>query len=605
MVAFYFGYPDATLPVNQTNSLAIETTRCLLSWKIHYSSYSAMEVSMYRALCALLRPYQFVLTLALILQAVAGISSLLPWIAISQIAISPAENSNTWVIMAFLGGVLWLICQTLALYLTHQTDNQLCYHLRLKILNKLNKLPLSEFTHSGKEGIQQIADRDVRLLHQLTAHAPADIAQLIVVPITASLILLWSNGLLLLFCLLPLVITFYLFRQLRAKRYQPLFSDRDQTMGHLYQQFTEFADNPLLARQYPGRSIERSVSQALSASLLAFNRWINKIGAFSSLTQIGISTTLLTLWVIIGTFVLPVSISLPQIVLFILLMHTITAPIAAMGHGTDALNHAMAASERIRHFLNQPEMKYGDKSLQGESCSLNIKNVGFQLQDKVLLSDINLTIPQGQFVAIVGASGAGKSTLLQLMARFLDPTSGSLLLNATNLTELSLTGLNQQVAIVMQNSQPMPCSLKENLQLFAPNSTEAEIVDYLEKLNLLARIQQLPKRLDSIVGRDITLSGGKVQRLAIVRALLSTAPILLLDEPTSALDPQSAEVFFELLENEKRTRVLITHDLTCLSRSDSVILMDNGKVIAQGNHQQLFERVPQYQQLLSALKEAV
>lgn len=95
------------------------------------------------------------------------------------------------------------------------------------------------------------------------------------------------------------------------------------------------------------------------------------------------------------------------------------APIAAIGHGADALNHAMTASERIRHFLNQSEMQYGDKSQQGASCSLNIKKLGFQLQNKTLLSDINLIIPQGQFVAIVGASGAGKSTLLQLMARML------------------------------------------------------------------------------------------------------------------------------------------------------------------------------------------
>ncbi|EMN4130570.1 ABC transporter ATP-binding protein [Providencia vermicola] len=558
---------------------------------------------MYRALWALLRPYRFTLTFALILQAIAGISSLIPWLAISQVALSPVEQRNTWVIIALISGILWLVCQTVALYLTHQTDNQLCYQLRLKILDKLHRLPLSEFVYSGKEGIQKMVDRDVRLLHQLTAHAPADSAQLLVVPITATLVLLWTNWALMIFCLLPLIITIYLFRQLRSPRYQSLFTARNQTMGDLYAQYAEFADNPLLARQYPNRAIQRAVTQTLSAFLIAFNHWVNKIGAFSSLTQIGMSTTLLTLWVIIGAFVVPTSVSLPQMVLFILLMHSITAPIAAMGHGADALNHAVAASERIRHFLEQPDMQYGDKSLQGVPCSIYIHDVDYCVQNKTLLSNLNLTIQPGQLIAIVGASGAGKSTLLQLMARFLDPTRGELYFDTTPLPQFSLAGLNQQVSIVMQNTQPMPYSLKENLQLFAPDATDVEITDYLEKLNLLTRFQQLPKGLDSLVGHDITLSGGEAQRLAIARVLLSKAPILLFDEPTSALDPQNAELFFQLLSQDPRTRILITHDLASLCHADTVILLEEGQIIAQGTHQQLSEHTPQYQQLLHALEE--
>lgn len=448
-----------------------------------------------------------------------------------------------------------------------------------------------------------MVDRDVRLLHQLTAHAPADSAQLLVVPITATLVLLWTNWALMIFCLLPLIITIYLFRQLRSPRYQSLFTARNQTMGDLYAQYAEFADNPLLARQYPNRAIQRAVTQTLSAFLMAFNHWVNKIGAFSSLTQIGMSTTLLTLWVIIGAFVVPTSVSLPQMVLFILLMHSITAPIAAMGHGADALNHAVAASERIRHFLEQPDMQYGDKSLQGVPCSIYIHDVDYCVQNKTLLSNLNLTIQPGQLIAIVGASGAGKSTLLQLMARFLDPTRGELYFDTTPLPQFSLAGLNQQVSIVMQNTQPMPYSLKENLQLFAPDATDVEITDYLEKLNLLTRFQQLPKGLDSLVGHDITLSGGEAQRLAIARVLLSKAPILLFDEPTSALDPQNAELFFQLLSQDPRTRILITHDLASLCHADTVILLEEGQIIAQGTHQQLSEHTPQYQQLLHALEE--
>ncbi|WP_235148193.1 hypothetical protein [Providencia rettgeri] len=164
---------------------------------------------MYRALWELLRPYRFTLLFALILQAIAGLCSLIPLIAISQIANASIHQYYEWVVIASIGGVSWLICQTFALYLTHQTDNHLCHQLRLQLLDKVEKLPLNHFAQHGRDGFLQIADRDVRWLHQLTAHAPADITKLIIVPITATLILLWQNALLTIFCLMPLITSFF------------------------------------------------------------------------------------------------------------------------------------------------------------------------------------------------------------------------------------------------------------------------------------------------------------------------------------------------------------------------------------------------------------
>lgn len=185
---------------------------------------------MYRALWELLRPYRFTLLFALILQAIAGLCSLIPLIAISQVANTSVHQYYEWVVIASIGGVSWLICQTFALYLTHQTDNHLCHQLRLQLLDKVEKLPLSHFAQHGRDGFLQIADRDVRSLHQLTAHAPADITKLIIVPITATLILLWQNALLTIFCLMPLITSVFLFKQMRSIRYQALYTSRNRTM---------------------------------------------------------------------------------------------------------------------------------------------------------------------------------------------------------------------------------------------------------------------------------------------------------------------------------------------------------------------------------------
>jgi|GEM_PF-851151 len=558
---------------------------------------------MYRALWTLLRPYRSILLVAVILQAIAGLCSLIPWVAISQIAISPVHQYVNWVIIACIGGIVWLVCQTLAMYLTHQTDSHLCHQLRLQILDKIGKLPLNHFAQQGRDGISQVIDRDVRYLHQLTAHAPADLTKLIVVPVAAVLILLWQSVLLTLFCLLPLVAAVFLFRAMRAPRYQHLYAARNGTMAHLYSQYAELADNPLFARQYPNQGIQKRASLALQDFETAFIRWIGKIGALSSLTQIGISATLLSFWVILGVMLIPSPISLAQVILFILLIQSIAAPVAAMGHGADALNLAVSASQRIEKLLNEPEMQYGKKILDTTSCHLQLTQVSVTLGDKNPLSQVDIDITGGELIAIVGPSGAGKSTLLQLMARFLDPSQGTVLFNQTPLPELSLATLNQQVAIVMQNPQPMPCSLRENLQLFAPNATESDLHYYLEALNLLPLVQQSPKGLDSVIGKEIVLSGGESQRLAIARALLSPAPLLLFDEPTSALDPQNAQRVLSLLHAESRTCVFVTHHLDSLNLANRVLLMKEGQLIAQGSHKDLAEISMDYQQLLSALEE--
>ncbi|MEQ5288297.1 ABC transporter ATP-binding protein [Providencia huaxiensis] len=558
---------------------------------------------MYRALWEQLCPYRFTLLFALILQAIAGLCSLIPLIAISQVAAAPVHQYYEWVVIASIGGVSWLICQTLALYLTHQTDNHLCYHVRLQLIDKIEKLPLNHFTQHGRDGLLQIADRDVRGLHQLTAHAPADITKLIIVPTAATLILLWQNVLLTLFCLMSLIASIFLFRQMRSVRYQALYTSRNQAMGLLYEQYAELADNPLQARQYPNQSIQKKASQALSQFEIAFHRWISKIGALSSLTQVGISSTLLSLWVIVGVSLLPEPVPLAQVILFILLISSIAAPVAAMGHGADALNLAVSASERIHQLLAEPDMHYGEKDVSTSQGELKLVQVDVKIGNNPILSNINITIAPNEFIAIVGASGAGKSTLLQLMARFLDPTAGNVLFNSVPLPQLSLTSLNRTVSIVMQNTPPLPCSVRENLQLFAPKATEDEMYRYLDALNLLSLLKQQPKGLDAVIGQDMQLSGGEAQRLAIARALLSPAPLLLLDEPTSALDPQNAQRVLNLLHTEPRTCVLITHDLSGLGLVDRVLLLDSGKLIAQGSHQQLSMQSEPYQQLLRARED--
>lgn len=555
---------------------------------------------MYSALWALLRPYRFSLSIALLLQAIAGISSLLPWIAISQIIFAPAADYLFWIIFASVAGLIWLVSQTLALYLTHQTDGLLCFHLRQKLLKKISHLPLSWFIQSGKEGINRSVDRDIRALHQLTAHAPADIVQLLILPITAAAILFYLNSLLMLFCLIPLVIVVLLFKTIHSPKFHDLFAMRNKAMNHLFEQYSELAANPVLARQFPEKGIQQSVTQAVHQFIAAFSHWVNKIGSLGALTQLGLSTGFLTLWILLGAILITDQLHLSELALFILLMRSLTAPVAAMGHGLEALQQATSASQRLDELLSQPEMHYGEQSLKTSDITLYGHNLSYQLQGKTILSNLDFSIPAGSLVVIAGPSGAGKTTLLQLLARFSDPTKGQITLNETPLSELSMTALNQALAVVMQKTQPLSVSIKDNLTLFAPEATDAEIEQVIIKTNLQEVIDQQSQGLDTCIGQDVLLSGGEAQRLAIARALLIPTPILLLDEPTSALDPENAQYILQTLLAEKRTRVMITHDLSFLQHADQVIYMENGQILAQGRHLDLMATDSHYKNQLTA-----
>ncbi|WP_368875416.1 ABC transporter transmembrane domain-containing protein [Proteus mirabilis] len=192
---------------------------------------------MHNELWALLRPYRLLLIGALLLQAVAGFSSLVPWLALYQLLLSFPFNNTLWLTIAVIGGVVWLISQTIAFHLTHLMDAKLTYQLRLALSEKMQRLPLNWFISQGKNGVSQYVQHDIKALHQLIAHAPTDIVQFIVVPVIAIIVLSILNFSLLLFAFIPLIIAYFCFKQTQSSRYQTYCEQRDRAMKILFEDY--------------------------------------------------------------------------------------------------------------------------------------------------------------------------------------------------------------------------------------------------------------------------------------------------------------------------------------------------------------------------------
>ncbi|MEZ2863141.1 ABC transporter ATP-binding protein [Proteus terrae] len=551
---------------------------------------------MHNELWALLRPYRPLLIGALLLQVVAGFSSLVPWLALYQLLLSFPSSNTLWLTIAVIGGVVWLISQTIAFHLTHLMDAKLTYQLRLALSEKMQKLPLNWFVSQGKNGINQYVQRDIKALHQLIAHAPADIVQFIVVPVIAIIVLSTINLFLLLFALIPLIIAYFCFKQTQSSRYQVYCEQRDSAMKTLFEDYQLLAENPLVARQFPHKGIISKTEKALFNFVFHFQNWVKRVGLLGSLTQLLLSATLLTGWLLLGAVTFEQRLPLADLLLFILLLRRIAEPVMAMGHGGDALRIAKQSAQRTQQLLQQSEMQYGEQSVEGIShqVALTADSVCLSYGDKKILNNINFEIKKGEFIAIVGPSGAGKSSLLQLIARFMDATSGEILIENKRLQAYSRHALNQITTVVMQNSQPLPYSIKDNLLLFNPNCNEEQLQSVINETHFAEVIELLPQGLSTIINDETPLSGGEAQRLAIARAFIANSPLLLADEPSSALDPDNAQHIFNALKNKTMTRIVVTHSLALAQQVNRVIFMADGRLVAMGNHDDLLLECERY-----------
>jgi subfamily B ATP-binding cassette protein MsbA len=218
----------------------------------------------------------------------------------------------------------------------------------------------------------------------------------------------------------------------------------------------------------------------------------------------------------------------------------------------------------------------------------------------MVLKGITLNIPKGKMVALVGASGAGKSTIADLLPRFYDPTQGKILIDGLDLRNYDIRSLRQKMGVVSQDTFLFNNTVFYNIAYGLENITEAEVIEAAKRANAYEFILNLPKGFETELGdRGVLLSGGQKQRMAIARALLRDPEILILDEATSALDTVSEQLVQEAINelSQSKTSLVIAHRLSTVHRADQIAVLDQGKIVELGTHEQLMEKAGYYQRL--------
>ena len=344
-------------------------------------------------------------------------------------------------------------------------------------------------------------------------------------------------------------------------------------------------------------------------SASAFNKQQSLKLAFVQAASTPIMQTLLALalgalfWFALDPEVLT-EFSAGSLVAFITAAAQLGKPIRTLSSIQSIIQRGLAAAEDIFVQLDTPpESDEGSARPAQVEGKVEFRAIDFKYPSAQTnaISDVSFLIEPGQTVAVVGRSGSGKSTLAKLLARFYLPTSGEILLDGQNVKDIALAHYREQLAFVPQNITIFSDSVAGNIALGAMNKSERKAIeDAAEQAQAAKFVQDLEDGYDTLIGdQGLGLSGGQQQRIAIARALLKQAPVLILDEATSALDTESEALIQYALDTSRqgRTTFVVAHRLSTIESADSVLLMDEGRVVAQGSHQQLLDSEPLYRSL--------
>ncbi|MCM3444643.1 ABC transporter ATP-binding protein [Metabacillus halosaccharovorans] len=306
-----------------------------------------------------------------------------------------------------------------------------------------------------------------------------------------------------------------------------------------------------------------------------------------------------------GYQVIQGDLTIGTMVAFIAYIEQLYNPLRRLINSSTTLTQAFASMDRVFEFIDvpyevvdKPNAKKADQ-VKGE---VEFKHISFRYHEKepLIIENLSLRVNKGETVALVGMSGGGKSTLVSLLPRFYDVTEGQILLDNRDIRDYEAQSLREQIGMVLQDTFLFSNTVRENILIGKPDATDEEVVQAAKAANAHEFILKLPNGYETRVGeRGVKLSGGQKQRVSIARVFLKNPPILILDEATSALDLESEHLIQEALEKlaKERTTFIVAHRLSTITHADKIVLIEDGRIVEQGTHQDLMQKEGHYYNL--------
>lgn len=394
--------------------------------------------------------------------------------------------------------------------------------------------------------------------------------------------------------------------QIFTKWRAPYRKERKKLIGDIHGEAADAITNSMLVKTFAQESSEHYTLKKKTHRLQTI--YIKDIGLFGidgSIRNTIMVTTQIIAISIAATLAFNGELSVGVAIFALTYLQRISSQIFSLGELLNGYDEALLQAAPMTDILMKPNTVLDAPdadTLIVTKPTIVFDDVSYRYNDANgdVLKGIDLKIPAGQKVGLIGHSGAGKTTITHLLLRFTDVTNGSILIDGHDLRSVTQESLRQNIAYVQQEPMLFHRSLKENIAYGKPDATDTEIRAAAKKANALDFIDALPEGLDTLVGeRGVKLSGGQRQRIAIARAILKDAPILVLDEATSALDSESEKLIQDALKKlmQGRTSIVIAHRLSTIATLDRIIVLDGGKIVEDGSHQELLKKNGLYRSL--------
>ncbi|TAL47150.1 MAG: ABC transporter ATP-binding protein, partial [Chitinophagaceae bacterium] len=494
----------------------------------------------------------------------------------------------------------------LAYYILNPLKNSIVNQLRQEIYNKILQLPIGFFNEKRKGDLMSRMTSDVaEVENSVVGTLEGWIRDPLTIIITLVALLIISPQLTLFLLLLIPIMALVIGRVTRslkkyshdvAYKYGETLSTLDETLGGL-RVIKAFNIEKLLKGRFTKNNEEL---------LQAKNRIGYRRDLASPLSEfMGVSLFCAVLWyggqLVLGN---KIPIEASTFLGYLGLFYNIINPAKTLSTSFSNMQKGSAAISRIEEVLKTPvtvDDNVNGKVLQSFSNKIEFRNVMFAYDDAVILDNVNLTVEKGKTIALVGSSGAGKSTLADLVPRFHDVTGGEVLIDGINIKDYSLHSVRSLMSIVTQEPILFNDTISNNIKLGKPDATEEEIIHAAKVANAHDFIVRKEQGYETNIGdRGSKLSGGERQRLTIARAVIKNPPVLILDEATSSLDTESERLVQEAINNmmQNRTSLVIAHRLSTIRHSDEIIVLQKGKIVERGTHDQLLAQNGFYKKLV-------